>query len=71
MGGAGFTSFPSWDDYQTTLIGNLQIPEKFHAEKGWHENVPNIEPSNLHQAQLNRRLTVPALGPAHQTPLLL
>lgn len=60
MGGAGFTSFPSWDDYQTTLIGNLQIPEKFHAEKGWHENVPNIEPSNLHQAQLNRRLTLPA-----------
>lgn len=58
MGGNGFTSFPNWDDYQTTLIGNMQIPEQFRAEKGWHENVPNIQPSNLYNAQLNRRLSL-------------
>ena len=60
MGGNGFTSFPIWDDYQTTLVGDMHIPEKFHPEKGWHENVPNISPANLYEAQLNRRVTLPA-----------
>lgn len=59
MGGDGFSSYPNWDDYQTTLVGNLSIPEKFHAEKGWHENVPNIEPANLYYSQLNRRMNLP------------
>ncbi|MBL4703416.1 MAG: T9SS type A sorting domain-containing protein [Flavobacteriales bacterium] len=60
MGGDGITSFPIWDDYQTTLVGDLSISEKFHTEKGWHEHVPNIEPANLYHAQLDRRLNLPA-----------
>lgn len=59
MGGDGFTQFPSWDEFQTTLVGEMHIAEKFHPQKGWHEKVENISPSNLHVAQLNRRLTLP------------
>lgn len=66
MGGAGFNSYPSWDEFQTTLIGNMKIPEQFHPEKGWHENVPNISPGNLYVAQLNRRLNL-AGDPLFQT----
>ncbi len=56
MGGDGFTSYPSWDDYQTTLVGDMHIPEQFHPERGWHENVPGVSPSNLYEAQLLKRL---------------
>ncbi len=66
MGGAGFTSFPRWDEYQTTLVGDLHIKEEFHPEKGWHEKVPNLAPTNLYYAQLDRRLNLPA-DPLFQT----
>lgn len=66
MGGDGFTSYPNWDDYMTTLVGDMHIPEKYHTSKGWHENVPNLSPSNLWEAQLNRRLTMPD-DPAFQS----
>lgn len=59
MGGEGFTSYPNWDDYQTTLVGQMHIPEQFHPEKGWHEHVSDLEPKNLYDAQLKRRLNSP------------
>ena len=70
MGGDGFTTFPNWDDYQTTLVGEMHIPEKFHSEKGWHENVPALSPENLYTAQFNRRLNLPA-DPLFQPDTLL
>lgn len=60
MGGAGITSFPRWDEYQTTIVGDLHISERFHPEKDWHENVPALSPENLYYDQLNRRLILPA-----------
>lgn len=60
MGGNGFTGYPSWDDYQTTLVGNLHIKEQFHPDRGWHENVKDLHPKNLYYDQLNRRLKLPA-----------
>ena len=68
MGGNGITSYPIWDDYQTTLVGDLSIPEQFHNEKGWHEHVPNVQPSNLYYSQLNRRLTLPTDPPFTTDP---
>lgn len=59
MQGDGFTTYPLWDEYQTTLVGEMHIPESFHPEKGWHENVVNIQPQNLYEAQLSRRLNQP------------
>ena len=59
MGGGGFTYYPLWDDYQTTLVGDMHIEERFHPDRGWHEHIANIDPPNLYEAQLNRRFNLP------------
>ncbi len=60
----------SWGDIQTTLVSVLEanLPEKYSANQGWYEDVANIQPANLYQGQLNRRLTLPADPPFSPEP---
>lgn len=45
-----------WGKIQTTVVGDLSIPEQLTDDEEWYENVPNLYPRDLHKAQLNVRL---------------
>ena len=49
---------PDWDHYQMNIIGNLGIPETLTDDGDWFEDVSNLEPADLHQSQLDRRLAL-------------
>lgn len=49
------TSLPDWEYSQSTYIGNLAVPDLFTESGAWHENVANVFPSNLYQAQKQKR----------------
>ncbi|XYH99849.1 hypothetical protein ACMHYB_08845 [Sorangium sp. So ce1128] len=45
-----------WASIQTNVIGELAAFDSMTDENEWFENVRDIEPSNLYEAQLGRRI---------------
>lgn len=48
-----------WGHIQTNLIGDLSIPNILTPDREWYENVTDLEPANLYEAQLVRRQSLP------------
>ena len=51
---------PSWSEIQANVVGDLEagLPERQTANRQWFERLPMLEPRNLYEAQLVRRLLV-------------
>ncbi|MBT7165148.1 MAG: hypothetical protein HN904_20380, partial [Victivallales bacterium] len=45
-----------WGKIQTNVVTGLAVPERFSEDEEWYEDLPNLLPRDLHQAQLERRL---------------
>lgn len=45
-----------WGTHQTNLVGELGLDSLMTDDREWFESVPALEPANLHEAQLGRRV---------------
>ena len=52
----GTAQAPVWGHLQTTVVTGINVPERYTLEREWLEDLPGVQPSNLHLAQLERRL---------------
>jgi hypothetical protein len=49
---------PYFGYIQANVVGDLTVEDLLTEDAEWYENVSNLEPADLHQAQLDRRLGV-------------
>lgn len=55
---------PNWSEIQTTVVGDLAagVPERRTPRRQWFEEVRDLSPRNLYEAQLARRLEIENVG---------
>jgi len=57
---------PYFGYIQTNVVGDLTEEDLFTEDAEWYENVANLVPADLHQAQLDRRLGIIPVEPEEE-----